>query len=297
MILDLGPGAPAVGWLCLWEWVGERDADVTHLLDRVGGLMPESTWRGARRRLFDRGYLIAQVLPSGREFVTITSQPDACNRVAPDPQKEFGFLGGDAQDSEGTLPAPQAPHTVPLQRTGFMQAVVGSEDPGARNPRGICAESAPPQYQEKRARPRQNQEQEPKKLLGLGSCSWVKGGAESAQNTRGGEPAQIGADLEAVAGQITHGPDPAGDWAARQKVVAWILANVPDACPIQAAIAAEAVFDCPGADADLRGALHRVRTLIEAGEIRKTFAAAFFGTFKCMVGRRGFVWPKRAKPR
>ena len=165
-IQDLGPNSAAVAFIYLWCRAGRREADVTGLLDRVAGLMPESTWRGARKRLFDRGYLTAHRTPSG-EFYTITAQPASCTRVAPDPQREFGFCRR-ARDPDGAQPASHPPSTVPLH--GTRHAAEGEPaGPGARDLREIRADLAPPPNTKELARiPTKTKNQEPR--IGIGGA-------------------------------------------------------------------------------------------------------------------------------
>ena len=293
--------AAKLAWLYLWDCVGRGEADVTALLDNVSGPtgIAESTLRGTKRRadgaftiLAARGYLIWSRRPNGEAWVAITAQPASCTRVAPDPQLELPF----ARDPDGAEPAPEPPPTVALHAAGPTQAAASApEGPGARNPREIRADSARPQRQEIRARTRQNQEQEPKKL-GLGSCA-SGGRAESARISRGGGPAQVAGDLEALGQASGQGPDLAGHWTSRQKIVDWITAMVPGACPIQAGIAADAVMDAGGEPDDLYRALHYARTLAKAHALKTDFASAFFGSFQSMARRRGFQWPRKPRPK
>jgi len=292
--------AAKLAWLYLWERVGRREADVTALLDKVGGPtgIAESTLRGTKRRadgaftiLSARGYLIWSRRPNGEAWVAITAQPASCTRVAPDPQLALPF----ARDLDGAEPAPEPPPTVALHAAGPTQAAASApEGPGARNPREIRADSAPPQRQEIRARMRQNQEQEPK--IGVGSCA-AADRAESARISRGGGPAPIAGDLEVLGQASQQGPDLAGHWTSRQKIVHWITAMVPGACPIQAGIAADVVMDAGGEPDDLYRALHYARSLEKAGALNKDLAAAFFGCFQSMARRRGFHWPRKPRPK
>jgi len=89
----------------------------------------------------------------------------------------------------------------------------------------------------------------------------------------------------------------AGHWTSRQRIVDWIAAMVPGACPIQAGIAADAVMDVGGEPDDLYRALEYARSLEKAGELKKDFPSAFFGSFQNMARRRGFQWPRKPRPK
>lgn len=91
--------------------------------------------------------------------------------------------------------------------------------------------------------------------------------------------------------------DLGGDWQQRETIAAWILQQVPGACPKQAGIAADAILGGEATRDHLFGALAYARKLEEAGELRKDFASAFFGAFKGEARRRGFDWPKKRRPR
>lgn len=305
-VRELG-GTAGLAWRFLWDWVGRRDADVTALMDRVAGMMPESTWRGARRRLFDRGYLLLHRTPSGRQWVSITAQPAGCTRVAPDPQREFGFEIGREADSEeiardldGSAPPPGQPPTVALHAAGTTQAAPdGEEGPGARNPREIRADSAPPpQDQDHRERMRIDQDhhtktKKPKNGVGRADQA-VAEGARDPRGSRAG-PADGPRPAGELVGQVLEAAacDMPGDWHSRQAIVGWVMARVPGAAASQAGICADAVIDGGVDRASLYRALDYAVDLARRGLLRKDLASAFFGAFKAESRRQGYQWPSR----
>lgn len=131
------PYSGAVAWLWLWDQVGRRDADVTHLVARVTGLLPESTWRSeALPALVKAGWLVKERNRAGHTFLTIHAEPAACRRHAPDPQRDL--FARDPSDGTGPEIDPPPP-TVPLHGTSQAASAVTPADPGARNPRGFRA--------------------------------------------------------------------------------------------------------------------------------------------------------------